>query len=68
MTTNKEYIGDGVYVSFDGYQLWLETEREFGQKHYIALEPEVFKALCDYRNRVIAQSVKVALEEIIDND
>jgi len=24
---NQTYIGDGVYVSFDGWQIWLRTER-----------------------------------------
>lgn len=27
---NKEYICDGVYVSFDGYQIWLTTGIRFG--------------------------------------
>lgn len=36
-----EYMGDGVYASFDGYQIWLWTYREHGV-HKIALEPAVY--------------------------
>lgn len=39
------YIGDGVYVFWDGYQMWLATQREDGQLHYIALEPSVMNEL-----------------------
>lgn len=41
------YIGDGVYASFDGYMLWLDTR---GQEpcHRIALEPEVIVGLEAY--------------------
>lgn len=45
---NKEtYIGDGVYVRFDGYQIWLRTPRESGD-HEIALEHAVYEALTNY--------------------
>ena len=41
------YLGDGVYASFDGVQIWLRTERETGV-HEIALESHVFRALQSY--------------------
>ena len=47
----EEYLGDGVYASFDGYQIWLRTPRENGD-HTIALEPEVLRALKEYVNRL----------------
>ncbi len=51
---DPDYIGDGVYVGHDGYQIWLRTERitEEGQAiiHEIALEPGVWNALLAYRN------------------
>ena len=34
------YLGEGVYASFDGYHVWLKTERD-GQEHKIALEPDL---------------------------
>lgn len=38
----KEYIGDGVYASFDGYHIWIGLDD--GQQ-IIALEPEVLADL-----------------------
>lgn len=44
---NKEYLGDGVYAAFDGYNVWLTTPRQNGT-HEIALEPEVLDKLLRY--------------------
>lgn len=44
----EKYLGDGVYASFDGYQIWLRTPRLTGD-HTIALEPKVFEALLQYQ-------------------
>lgn len=44
----KEYLGDGVYAEFDGYQVWLSTQ----EGHHIALEPSVFDRLCEYVERL----------------
>lgn len=38
------YLGDGVYASHDGYQVWLRTERD-GRPVAIALEPAVMERL-----------------------
>ena len=51
MREHDEYLGDGVYASFDGYQIWLRTEREAGW-HVIALEPPVWTALEGYMRRL----------------
>lgn len=45
--THPQYIGDGVYVAFDGYQVWLRAERD-GMLHEIAIEPAVWGALRRY--------------------
>ena len=54
MTTEipKEYIGDGVYVAFDGFMLILTTED--GSKVYntIFLFPSVWKNLKDFAEKV----------------
>jgi hypothetical protein len=42
---SKSYIGDGVYATFDGYNIWLSTQ----SGSTIALEPGVFDALLNYR-------------------
>lgn len=41
MSRSSTYLGDGVYLSTDGYQLWLTTTT--GDS--IALEPKVFRNL-----------------------
>lgn len=40
----EEYIGDGVYASFDGFNIVLRVERN-GKDETIYLEPVVFEAL-----------------------
>lgn len=47
MRTDRAYLGDGLYAEFDGYQIWLTTDRD-GFTHEVALEPEVFSSLQDY--------------------
>jgi len=45
------YLGDGVYASFDGYHIILDTRAQT-PKNEIALDPHVFAALCDYAKRI----------------
>ncbi len=40
----ETYLGDGCYVSFDGYHVRLRAPRESGD-HFVWLEPEVYRAL-----------------------
>jgi hypothetical protein len=44
------YLGDAVYASFDGYQIWLRTAD--GQDMRIALEPSVYFALRAYAKTI----------------
>ena len=44
----KRYLGDGVYVEFDGYQFKLTTENGIRMTNTIYLEPSVFRALEQY--------------------
>jgi len=46
---NQTYLGDGVYASFDGYQIWLAVNHH--ENTVIALEPEVLRALVAYAKR-----------------
>jgi len=41
----KTYIGDGVYVEFDGYALVLTTEDGISVTNRIVLEPDVWASL-----------------------
>ena len=39
----ETYLGDGLYASFDGYQVILRAPREGGD-HFVALKPSVLAA------------------------
>ena len=52
MRVFEDYLGDGVVAYHDGHSIILETEREGGVRHWIALEPELLTALEGYRTRV----------------
>jgi len=43
----EKYLGDGLYVSFDGYQFKLRAPRENGD-HEVYLEPPVLKSFLEY--------------------
>lgn len=49
---NETYLGDGLYVSFDGFQFCLRAPRENGD-HLVFLEPAVFESLIAYRARTL---------------
>lgn len=42
---DKRYLGDGVYVEFDGYNLILTTENGITATNRIVLEPSVYGLL-----------------------
>ena len=44
---NETYLGDGVYASFDGDQIWLDTRAQHPVNR-IALEPAVYQALKEF--------------------
>jgi hypothetical protein len=47
---NEEYLGDGLYASFDGYQIVLRAPRT-PEDHWVALEPQAYLALQDFALR-----------------
>ena len=47
-----EHLGDGVYISFDGYYFWLAANDH--KNKVIALEPPVLDNLNDYVKRTYA--------------
>ena len=49
---SKAYLGDGCYVDFDGFALWLTTEDGISVQNRICLEPEVYQALTEYVARL----------------
>lgn len=58
MFENEEYLGDGLYASFDGFTFWLRAPREEGD-HYVGLEPVVLKAFSDYVEACVEAKFKV---------
>lgn len=52
----KSYIGDGVYVEFDGYGIVLTTENGIEVTNRIVLEPEVYTALTTFVETLIPPS------------
>ncbi len=51
MTERAEYLGDGVYADFDGFQVWIWTSDGLAPSERIALEPAVLKALDGFYRR-----------------
>lgn len=47
----EDYLGDGLYVSFDGFQINLRAPR-LGGDHYVSLEPQVFRELLRFARRI----------------
>jgi hypothetical protein len=48
----KEYLGDGVYVEYDGFGLVLTTEDGISTTNRIVLENEVYSSLVGYVGRL----------------
>ena len=59
------YLGDGLYAHYDGYHIWLRARRYSGD-HEVALEPEVFDALVEYRKRIYADAMLIVNGDKID--
>ena len=49
----EEYLGDGLYVSFDGWQFCLRAPRENGD-HIVYLESYAVKQFNEYVQRATA--------------
>jgi hypothetical protein len=49
---DKDYIGDGVYVVWDGFTIILTTENGIETTNEIFIEPAVWEALKDYVARL----------------
>jgi hypothetical protein len=49
--SNATYLGDGVYASFDGYQVWLHVGSHDAPRA-VALDGQVITALLRYARRM----------------
>jgi hypothetical protein len=55
----EEYLGDGVWASFDGENIRLRAPSEAGD-NLVFLDPGVFRSLLDYARRVGASPSSAA--------
>jgi hypothetical protein len=46
----EKYLGDGVYASFDGFNIWLAANDHTNK--VVALEPSVLEAVMRYARNV----------------
>jgi hypothetical protein len=53
----EEYLGDGLYASFDGFGFKLRAPRGAGD-HWVYLEWEVLDAFDRYRKQIETQRSK----------
>jgi len=44
---DEVYLGDGLYVRYDGFLVWLRAPRD-KEDHVVGLEPPVLEELEDY--------------------
>ena len=51
------YLGDGVYASFDGFQIWLAVNHH--ENKQVAMEPGVLLSLLSYAERVYNLKITV---------
>lgn len=64
MTTHdEEYLGDGLYASFDGYQIKLRAPRDHGD-HEVYLEPPVVASFLEYATRIGVISRAAKAEQV----
>ena len=54
MINREEYLGDGLYVKFDGFMIVLRAPRFDGSDHWVGLEPDVLASFEDYVKRLKA--------------
>lgn len=57
----KDYIGDGVYVAYDGYGIALNANDPANPTDSIYLEPEVCAGLMRFIQRVQKEDVRFQL-------
>jgi hypothetical protein len=68
MTTPDQkdaYLGDGVYASFDGWQIWLAVNHH--ENKQVAIEPTVLMMLLAYAESVYNLKITVTQEPRHDN-
>jgi hypothetical protein len=52
MPDKNMYLGDGLYVSFDGYQIVLKANSETNPTDKVYLDPSVFRNFLIYAKSI----------------
>jgi hypothetical protein len=52
----KQYLGDGVYADFDGWNIVLTAENGISATDRIVLEPQVLEELFRYEKRIQSEA------------
>ena len=67
--TELGYLGDGVYLSFDGYHYWLAANHH--ERKVVALDPDVFLALVkavDAHSTTLGDAMRRYFEAVTQGD
>jgi hypothetical protein len=60
----KQYLGDGVYIDFDGFHLILTTEDGVSVSNTIYIEfPSVFISLLEYCQRLRGEQSETKVDD-----
>jgi hypothetical protein len=57
MNDGETYLGDGLYVSYDGWMIKLRAPRG-GENHWVGLEPEVLVEFLRYVDTLRKESLQ----------
>ena len=57
--TKETYLGDGLYASFDGFQIQLRAPRIDVGDQFVYLEPRVALEFVAYASKVFGLDIKV---------
>jgi hypothetical protein len=55
--SGETYLGDGLYVSYDGWMIKLRAPRD-GENHWVGLEPEVLAEFLRYVDTLRKESLQ----------
>lgn len=61
--SKKAYLGDGAYVSYNGYAFVLTTENGLRETNRVVLEPDMLKLLNKYAAHVEAEKDEIFFEK-----
>lgn len=58
----EEYLGDGLYASFDGWQFRLRAPRDTGD-HEVYMDDSVFKAFIEFVSQCHPHLIERCLDD-----